>query len=287
VIAWAAALGVALWVVIGYLLFSFDARLQPRYLEAFTPAVAIALGCGVVVVVRRARDLFGVYVALATFAIAMLEGAAETASGKHGHLAVAIGAVVAIPVVAYMALAYARRARERRWPRWYSAELAVLGTMAALLAFPVVRDVLLIRDHSGAQAAEVTLSPAIVSRIETYLHTHKGGTRYELAATSATIAAPFIVDDAQPVLLLTTVNAQPLVTKAQLQHDVATGQVRYEVNHGGCTVATFSIRAQCTPAMQWVRASSRDITRQTGLAAPNEGLLYDMDAHGAGAGASG
>ena len=91
------------------MLFSFTARVQPRYLEAFTPAVAIALGCGVVALVRRARDLFGVYVLLATFAIAMLEGAAETASGKHGHLAIAIGALLAIPVVAYVAFALRRQ----------------------------------------------------------------------------------------------------------------------------------------------------------------------------------
>ena len=115
---------------------------------------------------RRARDLFGVYVLLATFAIAMLEGAAETASGKHGYLAIAIGALLALPVVAYVAFAFAHRVRERRWPRWYRAELAALGhARRRSLAFPVVRDVLLIRDHSGAQAAEVTLAASIVDPI--------------------------------------------------------------------------------------------------------------------------
>ena len=76
-IAWAATLAVALWLLTGYVLFSFTGHTQPRYLEAFTPAVAIALGAAIPVVVSRARDLFGAYVLIATFAIAMLEGAAE------------------------------------------------------------------------------------------------------------------------------------------------------------------------------------------------------------------
>jgi len=273
-IAWAAGLAIAIWLIVGYLLFSFTARVQPRYLEAFTPAVAIALGCGLVATVRRARDIFGVYVLIAAFAIAMLEGAAETASGKHGHLAVAIGALLAAPVVAYVVLGFAASIRPGRWPRWYSLEVAVLGMVAAFLAFPVVRDVLLIRDHSGAQAAEVSLSRAIVDPIERFLRTHQGSAKYELAATSATLAAPFIIDDARPVLLLTTVNAQPLVSRAQLAADVRSGQVRYEVNHGACTV--FSVRAQCSAAMVWVRHHARDVTAQTGLPPVNVGLVYDL-----------
>ena len=61
-----------------------------------------------------------------------------------------------------------------------------------------MRDVLLIRDHSGAQAAQVTLSRAIVDPIERYVRAHQGSARYELVATSATLAAPFIIDDAAP-----------------------------------------------------------------------------------------
>ena len=110
-IAWAGAIGVAIWLLSGFLLFSFAGRTQPRYLEAFTPAIAIALGCSIPVLVRRARDVFGAYVLLATFAIAMLEGAAETASGKLGYLAIGVAALLAIPVVAYVAFGFAHRVR--------------------------------------------------------------------------------------------------------------------------------------------------------------------------------
>jgi hypothetical protein len=115
-----------------------------------------------------------------------------------------------------------------------------------------------------------------VDPIERYVKSHQGNARYELVATSATLAAPFIIDDARPVLLLTTVNAQPIMTLPQLRRFVASGQVRYEVNHGGCTAATFSIRAQCADTMRWVRAHFRDVTSKTGLPASNVGLVYDL-----------
>ena len=279
-IKWAAALSVAVWLLIGWALFSFTARTQPRYLEAFTPAVAIALGCSIPVLVRRARDLFGAYVLLATLAIAMLEGAAETASAKHGYLAIALSALLAIPVVAYVAFAFAHSVREGRWPRWYRGELAVLVTLGALLALPAVRDVLLIRDRSHNQAAEVTLGASLIDPIARYLERHSAGMRYEVAATAPTIVAPFIVRDARPVMLFTTVGARPLLKLAQLRAANAAGQVRYVLNHGSCgpTIhVALPDRPACSDVMRWVRSHARDITSQLGLPKDNTGLLYDLD----------
>ena len=274
-IGWAATLALALWLLTGYVLFSFSAHTQPRYLEAFTPAVAIALGCALPVVVSRARDLFGVYVLLATFAIVMAEGAAETASGKHGYLAITIAAVLAVPVVTYVALAFFARARLRRWPAWYVPLCATIGALGAMLAMPAVRDVLLIRDHSGDQAAEVTLAASITDPVSKFLLSHQDGARDEAAFSASTIAAPFIVLGAKPVLLLTSVNAQPLVTLAQLRADHAAGEVRYVFTETVCHDVVVT-HAACSKAMQWVRAHARDITAQAGL--PHDsGLLYDLD----------
>jgi 4-amino-4-deoxy-L-arabinose transferase-like glycosyltransferase len=275
-IAWAAALSVAIWLLSGYLLFSFAGHTQPRYLEAFTPAVAIALGTAIPVVVSRARDLLGTYVLVATFGIVMLEGAAETASGKHGYLAIGLSALLAVPVVLYSLLAYSSRARTRSWPRWYLPLCTTLGMLGAILTLPAVRDVLLIRDHSHSQAAEVTLGPSIVNPISRFLLAHSGNTRFEVAATASTIVAPLIVLDHKPVLLLTTVNSRPLVTLAQLQREHAAGRVRYVLNHGGCT-PPVTLRPACSQAMVWVRQHARDVTAQTGLPATDTGLLYDLD----------
>jgi len=274
-IGWAATLALALWLLTGYVLFSFSAHTQPRYLEAFTPAVAIALGCALPVVVSRARDLFGVYVLLATFAIVMAEGAAETASGKHGYLAITIAAVLAVPVVTYVALAFFARARLRRWPAWYVPLCATIGALGAMLAMPAVRDVLLIRDHSGDQAAEVTLASSITDPVSKFLLSHQDGARDEAAFSASTIAAPFIVLGAKPVLLLTSVNAQRLVTLTQLRADHAAGEVRYVFTETVCHDVVVT-HAACSVAMQWVRAHARDITAQAGL--PHDsGLLYDLD----------
>jgi 4-amino-4-deoxy-L-arabinose transferase-like glycosyltransferase len=276
-IVWAATLGVALWLLTGYVLFSFSAHTQPRYLESFTPAVAIALGCALPAVVSRARDLFGVYVLLATFAIVMLEGAAETASGKHGYLAISLGVLLAVPVTLYVVLGFLRRTREGAWPRWYVPALVTLGMLGANLAMPAVRDVLLIRDHSGDAAAEVPLGASLVNPISRFLRSHQGTTRYEAAFTASTVAAPFIVLASKPVLLLTTVNAREFVTLAQLQRAHAAGQVRYVFTQAGCAKVVKS-HAACSNVMQWVRRHALDVTSQTGLPARDKGLLYDLGA---------
>jgi 4-amino-4-deoxy-L-arabinose transferase-like glycosyltransferase len=274
-VGWAGIFGVALWLLTGYALFSFSGHTQPRYLEAFTPAVAIALGCALPVLVARARDLFGVYVLMAAFAIVMAEGAAETASGKHGYLAIAIAALLAVPVTLYVGLGFLRRVRLRRWPAWYSPLLVTLAMAGALLAMPAVRDVLLIRDHSGDQAAEVTLGSSIVTPISRFLLSHEDGTRYEAAFSASTIAAPFIVLGAKPVLLLTTVNAQPFVNVAQLRRDQAARLVRYVFTETTCKHVVVT-HAACSQAMQWVRKHARDVTAAAGLPAA-AGLLYDLD----------
>jgi 4-amino-4-deoxy-L-arabinose transferase-like glycosyltransferase len=274
-IAWAATLGVVLWLLTGFVLFSYSVHTQPRYLEAFTPAVAIALGCALPVVVKRARDLFGVYVLIATFAIAMLEGAAETASGKHGYLAISLSALLAAPTTLYVIAAFAQRSRSGRWPRWYHPIPVVVGMLSAVLALSAVRDVLLIRDHSGAQAAEVTIGSSIVGPVSNYLRSHQGQTRYEAAFTATTVAAPFIVDAARPVLLLTSINAEPFVTLSQLQRDHAAGLVRYVFTQADCTVYVKT-HAACSQAMEWVRKHGRDITSATGLPPTDRGLLYDL-----------
>ena len=96
---------------------------------------------------------------------------------------------------------------------------------------------------------------------------HQGSARYEVAATSATLAAPFIVDDAQPVLLLTTVNAQPLVTLPQLRASTLPARSATSVNHGGCTNARSRSAPACSEAMRWVRAhASATSPSQTGPA---------------------
>jgi 4-amino-4-deoxy-L-arabinose transferase-like glycosyltransferase len=274
-IVWAATLAAAVWLITGFVLFSFSAHTQPRYLEAFTPAVAIALGCSLPIVVRRARDLFGVYVLLATFAIAMLEGAAETASGKHGYLAITLSALLAGPVALYIGLACAVLVRDRHWPGWYSPLLATAGMLGALLAMSAVRDVLLIKDRSHAQGAEIAIAPSIEDPIAHFLKAHQGSAHYEAAFTASTVAAPFIIDAARPVLLLTSIGGRPFVSYQQLMRQHAEGRVRYVVTDAVCT-QPVPTHPSCSTAMRTVHDQARDVTTLTGLPATDSWRVYDL-----------
>ncbi len=53
--------------------------------------------------------------------------------------------------------------------------------------------------------------------VSAYLRAHQGGARYELAAESATQIGSLIVQDARPVLILTTYDARVFTTVAELQ----------------------------------------------------------------------
>jgi hypothetical protein len=53
----ATAIGIFVWLLTGIVLFSAMARLHPRYVESFTPAVAGMFGIGVAWVAGRARRL--------------------------------------------------------------------------------------------------------------------------------------------------------------------------------------------------------------------------------------
>ena len=106
-----------------------------------------------------------------------------------------------------------------------------------------------------------------------------GEVLHSLAAAAPTLVAPMIVSDPRPVLLLTSVDARPLLTLAQLRRAAAEGRVRYVFNHGSCAPSIHTAlpdRPACSDAMRWVRAHARDITGETGLPA-GSGLLYDLD----------
>ena len=88
-----------LWLLTGIALFSDMTRLHPRYMEAFTPAVAATLGIGLAwATERRSRDrllaLSVTLVAVALYAERLLFGATTvwwiTALGALGALALAL-----------------------------------------------------------------------------------------------------------------------------------------------------------------------------------------------------
>jgi 4-amino-4-deoxy-L-arabinose transferase-like glycosyltransferase len=204
-LAGAVCLGV--WLVLGVALLSHVQRLQPRYLEAVTPAIAAVTG------------------------------------------------------IAVSSLASVVRSR-------HASPLAVAG-MVAVLAVPAVSAVKVARAHRSDAGAPILTTPARLTALSRFLAEHRPRGRYELASTSTFAAAPLIIRDARPVLMLTSLYGRPLLTGAQLQHLVARGQVRYLLGRPACGASA------CVDVMRWARAHTRDVSA---LAGQPGGTLYRLSA---------
>jgi 4-amino-4-deoxy-L-arabinose transferase-like glycosyltransferase len=269
----AAVAGVALWLLSGLVLFSAVGRLHPRYLEAFTPAVAVAAGVGAMALARRDATSRAILCLAGALAIVFLEGVRITGVGKivsDGRYAALLLTAVAL-VAMVVALALARDAGGR-WPRWLDPR--VLGALAliAIAPFALARDLRLIRHHNGDQALSPSIPSSVVGSLSDYLKANQGGARYEVASSAPSLVAPLIIRDGRPVALLTTVDARPLVTLSRLQQLAASGQVRYVLTRGRCPVPRNHKLAACSAAVEWVMAHGRDVTA---AAAPGQSqLLY-------------
>jgi 4-amino-4-deoxy-L-arabinose transferase-like glycosyltransferase len=271
----AAIAALAVWLAVGYALFSFAGRTHQRYLEAFTPAVAAALGAGLVALAMRAREPRALAALLAATAATVLEVVAVTGTGSIQHAgeaaAVLLGLAVLVPAVGVLV----RRRGGHAAPWWWLPGLVAAGTAAAVLAFPVARDVRLIRDHTSDEAASPPFSPVIANHLSRFLRAHQGGARYEAAVAAPSLAAPLIIRDLRPIQLLTTVNGRPLVGLSQLKSSVASGQVRYVLTRGTCPRPRNHRLPACSAAVQWVLAHGRDVSAQLHAGAP-AGLLYEL-----------
>lgn len=207
----ASAVGIVVWLLTGVVLFSAMARLHPRYVESFAPAVAATIGIG-------------------------------------------IGAIAAWRLPA----------------RWLALPLT------ALLALPLAVSIEAVQAHDSDAGVVGTMRSAELARLSSYLRAHQGGaggTRYEVAAASATTVASLIVADRRPVLMLTTYNARPFTTVPELKRAIARGEVRYAYLDSLCGRRSSPTTSGCAPAPRWVAAHATDVSRQAGL---RRGLLWRL-----------
>jgi hypothetical protein len=133
--------------------------------------------------------------------------------------------------------------------------LAVLG-LVAVLAVPTSAALAVARQHRSDAGLPVPAPAAALSR---YLIAHQGNARYEVASPAVARAAPLIIRDARPVLMLTSLYGRPLLNAAQLRQLVAGGQVRYMLGRGSCG------SKRCGSAVQWARTHARDVSAAAGL----------------------
>jgi hypothetical protein len=160
----------------------------------------------------------------------------------------------------------------RARPRGPAASLARLGpalvaalTLTAVLAVPLKADLTSIRD-GVTDAGYVGALPAEEQRlVSSYLRAHQGGAYYEVAAESATGIGSLIVQDARPVLVLTTYNGRVFTSVAELQRQIAAGRVHYAFLNTYCTHHAAALNPACSAPVRWVRAHGTDVSRAAGL----------------------
>jgi 4-amino-4-deoxy-L-arabinose transferase-like glycosyltransferase len=260
----AAAAGIGVWMLVGLVLFSHMARLHPRYVEGFTPAVAALLGIGLAwATAPRGR------LRLAALAVAMVVTvyyAERLLFGTEGVWAVVLAGALA-------ALAAALLARRTSSPRARGAlgAATLAAALVAVLAVGVKTDVRAIRDKISAAGFVGQIPGEEQSRLSSYLHAHNHGARYELAAQSATSIGSLIVKDAKPVVVITTYNARVYTTIGKLKRMIAAGQVRYAYLNTTCGRKAASVNAACSAPAQWIRAHGTDVSREAGL---RHGVLW-------------
>jgi 4-amino-4-deoxy-L-arabinose transferase-like glycosyltransferase len=256
----AVAGGVAVWMLTGIVLFSYMSRLHPRYVEGFTPAVAAMLGIGAAWAASprgRAR-----LAALAGTLLVIVVYAERLVYGTTG--AWWVGLLAALGAIASAMLARTPRLTQRLRSAAAPAGALVLS-LVAILAVPLSADVTAI-DNGVTDAGYVGALPTEEQRlVSAYLRAHQDGARYEMAALSATQIGSLIVQDARPVIVLTTYGARVFTPVARLKRLIAQGQVRYAFLNTSCGKHGSALNAACSAPARWVRAHGTDVSRKAGL----------------------
>jgi len=263
----AAAAGFGLWILTGVVLFSHMARLHPRYVEAFTPAVAAMLGIGVAWAATR-----GGWLRVAVVAAAGLVAVAYSERLLYGTPATVWLALLAALVAIGLACAAILLGKGSAARASLLSGGIVAALLVAVLAVPLKADVVAIETHTTDAGYVGALPTEEQQLISSYLRANNRGAYYEVAAESATQIGSLIVQDGRPILVLTTYNGRVFTSVAQLRRQITLGRVRYAFLNTFCSRRASSVNPACSAPAKWVRAHGTDVSRAAGLA--RGGLLY-------------
>ncbi len=261
----AVAAGLSLWTLTGIALFSDMTRLHPRYVESVVPAVAALLGIGVAWACASDRQTASSRARLVALIVALVASVyyiERLLFGRTGVWWIALAG--ALGAIAFAVLARLGPHEDGRRQGWLGAATIAL-TLVAVGALGLSADVTSI-DDGVTDAGYVGALPGEEQRlVSDYLRAHQGDARYELAAESATQIGSLIVQDARPVLILTTYDARVFTTVPDLQRAIAKGVVRYAFLNSFCGRHISTINAACSEPARWIRAHGTDVSRKAGL----------------------
>jgi hypothetical protein len=166
------------------------------------------------------------------------------------------------------ASAFALLARMRSLDRDLRSVLstgALVMVLVCALAIPLSADVIAIENHV-TDAGYVGALPSEEQRLlSAYLRAHQGSAKYELASVSATGIGSLIVQDARPVLVLTSYGSRVFTSVARLERLIAEGKVRYAFLNASCGRHGSALNPGCSAPAKWVRAHGTDVSSQAGL----------------------
>jgi 4-amino-4-deoxy-L-arabinose transferase-like glycosyltransferase len=263
----ATAGGITLWMIVGVVMFSHMIRLHPRYVEGFTPAVAIMLGIGVAwAASTRGRIRLAFLLVSLVVSVYYVE---RLLYGRPGTWWVTL-----LGALGALALALLSRLPAMRSPgRALAAYGGVVAlTLVAVLTMGLRADANAIEDHVSDAGYVGALPPEQQRVVSSFLLSHQRGAHYELAAESATEIGSIIVQDVQPVLILTTYDGRVFTPVSNLKRLIAAGEVRYAFLNSFCAGPGQDINPACAGPVKWIRAHGKDVSIKAGL--PQGGLLY-------------
>jgi 4-amino-4-deoxy-L-arabinose transferase-like glycosyltransferase len=274
----AVAVALLVWTATGVALFSHMIRLHPRYLESFVPAVAALLGIGVAWA-GAAQSAAGGATAraerarLAALVVALVATVYYVERLEYGLTAVwwiTLAAACGAIGLAALTPLYTLEARpDRPGPPLVSllSGATIALTLVAVLALPLSADVAAIHDNVS-DAGYVGALPHEEKRlVSEYVRAHQGAARYELAAESATAIGSLIVQDARPIVILTSYDARVLTDIAKLRGLIARGEVKYAFLSSlcGAHAKLYSNNPGCSEPVRWIRAHGTDVSRAARL----------------------
>ena len=254
--------GLMLWLFVGILLFSDMGRLHPRYTEGFTPAVAATLGIGVAWATERhslARllALSVTLLAVAIYAERLLFGTT------------AVWWIAAIGAIGALVLAWIGR------PQGEALHTGALAlALISLLAIPLWSSLRVVHENVSDTNRLGVLHPGELQPLSAYLRAHQGSAYYEAAFDSGTKMGELVVQDARPILVLTTLNGRVFTSVARLRALIAAGKVHYAFIDGVCGPHSPPTNSDCSAPARWVVAHGTDVSKAAGM--PRAGMLWRL-----------
>jgi hypothetical protein len=133
----------------------------------------------------------------------------------------------------------------------------VACALVAALALPAAGALAVARAHRSDAGLPSRLPPTTIAHLSRFLTAHQDDAAYELASPTVFRAAPIIVHDARPVLMLTSIKGRSLISAQRLARLVAAHRVRYALlGRSACATAP---PGRCAPAVRWALHHARDV----------------------------